>query len=219
LYHHLRGTLVELGSLDAVVETGGVEAGGVGWQLTVPLSTAEALRGSRGQEVLVYTHLLVREDDLRLFGFATLDEREAFRLLLSVSRMGPAIAIQALSGISVGDLVGALASGDSATLCRIKGVGKKLAERLVLELREKAGLLLHRLGVDAESSAASKPSAGGEGERAVTDVVVALTELGYAPKEAQRRADDAWSELSPDGETNDVVVSVEALLREALRQK
>ena len=213
MYHHLRGILIELRSLEAIVETAGV-----GWQLTVPLSTAEAWRGARGAEVLAYTHLLVREDDLRLFGFASEDEREAFRLLLSVSRMGPAIAIQALSGASVGDLLGALASGDTATLCRIKGVGKKLAERLVLELREKAGLLLHRLDIERAGSSAAPAAGSASSERAVADAVAALAELGYTPKEAQRRAEDAWAALSEAESEDSSGVSVEAVLREALRR-
>ncbi|MEE3181690.1 MAG: Holliday junction branch migration protein RuvA, partial [Planctomycetota bacterium] len=137
MYHHLRGKLIELSSLNAVVETSGV-----GWDVHVPLSTSSLLGEALGEEVLLYTHLLVREDVLKLFGFLSTEERALFRLLLSVSGTGPAIALQALSAFTVGELISDLSSGDVNSLKRIKGVGKKLAERLVLELRDKAGLLL-----------------------------------------------------------------------------
>ena len=91
MYHHLRGKLIELSSLNAVVETSGV-----GWDVHVPLSTSSLLGEGLGEEVLLYTHLLVREDVLKLFGFLSTEERALFRLLLSVSGTGPKIALQAL---------------------------------------------------------------------------------------------------------------------------
>ena len=120
MYHHLRGKLVALGSLNAVVETAGV-----GWDVQIPLSTRALLGDSLGDEVFLHTHLLVREDILKLFGFSTVEERELFRLLLSVSGTGPKIALQALSAFSVAELVRDLSSGDVDSLKRIKGVGKK----------------------------------------------------------------------------------------------
>lgn len=212
MYHHLRGKLIAVASLDVVIETAGV-----GWQMQVPLSTSERLHEQEGSEVVLFTHLLVREDDLRLFGFATRGERQAFRLLLSVSRTGPAIALQALSACSVGELAGALSTGDTALLCRIKGVGKKLAERLVLELREKAALLAREIASDGRPGAtdASGSRADGSPERLLALAAAALTELGYATKGAERRAADAWEALSGAGSAR---VGVEAIIREALKR-
>ena len=185
--------------------------------MQVPLSTSERLHEQEGSEVVLFTHLLVREDDLRLFGFATRGERQAFRLLLSVSRTGPAIALQALSACSVGELAGALSTGDTALLCRIKGVGKKLAERLVLELREKAALLAREIASDGRPGAtdASGSRADGSPERLLALAAAALTELGYATKGAERRAADAWEALSGAGSAR---VGVEAIIREALKR-
>ena len=107
MYHHLRGKLVELSSLNAVVETSGV-----GWDVHVPLSTSSLLGEALGEEVLLYTHLLVREDVLKLFGFLSTEERALFRLLLSVSGTGPAIALQELYAFTVGELISDLSSSD-----------------------------------------------------------------------------------------------------------
>jgi len=209
LYDHLRGKLIDVSSLGVVVETAGV-----GWQLQVPLSTSEQIRERRGSEVVLFTHLLVREDDLRLFGFVTRGERQAFRLLLSGSRTGPAIALQALSTCPVSELVGALEVGDIERLCRIKGIGKKLAERLVLELREKAALLARELCADGAPGELQRGRSGGGAERLLGLATAALAELGYPTRDAERRAEDAWEALSAAGP----VVGVEAIIREALRR-
>lgn len=216
LYHHLRGTLIEVGSLGLIVETGGV-----GWQLRVPLSTSEALCREVGEEVLLFTHLLVREDDLQLFGFATRGERQVFRLLLSVSRTGPSIALQALSACGAADLVAALRDGDTGVLCRIKGVGKKLAERLVLELREKATVVALEIrdargGGAGGSSAASMGGAGRADavHAAIDQATIALSELGFVARDARRRAEDASAALASEQRE----VGVEALIREALHR-
>jgi len=210
LYHHLRGKLVELGSLSAVVETAGV-----GWDVQVPLSTRSLLGGRLGEEVLLYTHLLVREDILRLFGFSTMEERELFRLLLSVSGTGPKIALQALSAFSVSALIRDLSSGDVDSLKRIKGVGKKLAERLVLELRDKAGTLLLDLG---ELGSGADQLAAARGDRIPEIAISALVELGFSAKDARGRVEAACQEL-PGSESGDGVSSeAEEIIRVALKK-
>src|SRR5687767_10623025 len=112
-----------------------VEAGGLGYLLHVPLSTWEALPPV-GEEVRLLLHLAVREDEWRLYGFATPGEREAFRGLLRVSGVGPAVSLGLLSGLGAEALVRAVGQGDARALTRVKGVGKKTAERIVLDLRE-----------------------------------------------------------------------------------
>ena len=187
MYHHLRGRLIELGSLSAVVETSGV-----GWHVQVPLSTRSLVGDRLGEEVLLYTHLLVREDVLKLFGFSTLEERELFRLLLSVSGTGPKIALQALSAFSVKELIRDLGSGDVDSLKRIKGVGKKLAERMVRELRDKAGVL--QLG--EPGSGAEQLPAGGGGRVSEIAITVLVEQLGFSLKDARKRVEAACQKLS-----------------------
>jgi len=211
LYHHLRGKLVELSSLNAVVETSGV-----GWDIHVPLSTSSLLGEKPGQEVLLYTHLLVREDVLKLFGFLTLEERALFRLLLSVSGTGPAIALQALSAFTVGELIGDLSCGDVNSLKRIKGVGKKLAERLVLELRDKAGVLLAGLATPGVSEPVHPEGKGG---RVHEVALAALVELGYSAKDARSRVEAAWKLLREQmgSDSPGEAIQAEDVIREALK--
>jgi len=188
LYHHLRGRLIELGSLSAVVETSGV-----GWHVEIPLSTRLLIGDRLGEEVLLYTHLLVREDVLKLFGFFTLEERELFRLLLSVSGTGPKIALQALSAFSVKELIRDLGSGAVDSLKRIKGVGKKLAERMVLELRDKAGAL--QLG-ESGSGGFEQPPEGEAGRVSEIAITVLVEQLGFSLKDARKRVEAACQKLS-----------------------
>ncbi|HOK44692.1 MAG TPA: Holliday junction branch migration protein RuvA, partial [Bryobacteraceae bacterium] len=139
---HLRGTLLEKHPNQAVVE-----AGGVGYDVAIPVSTYSALPEA-GREVTlrIYTH--VREDTLALFGFLTREEKLLFERLISVSGIGPKLAITVLSGLPAADLSAAVRAGDVNRLTRIPGVGKKTAERIVLELRDK-------LPASAEAAAAA----------------------------------------------------------------
>ncbi|HZZ92977.1 MAG TPA: Holliday junction branch migration protein RuvA [Usitatibacter sp.] len=148
-----------------------VSCHGVGYEVDVPMSTFYPLPRT-GEEVTLLTHLVVREDAHLLFGFLTAPERAAFRQLLRISGVGPKVALSVLSGLSVDDLAFAVASEDSARLTKIPGIGKKTAERLVLELRDKLPKTM--AGVRAEGAGA----AGG-------DVVSALLTLGYNDREAQ----------------------------------
>jgi holliday junction DNA helicase RuvA len=181
-----------------VVET----SGGVGYRLAV---SAETLRQvpAAGEHVSLLAHLVVREDALSLFGFATEDERDLFGLLVSVQSVGPKMALAVLSGGSPRELVAALAAGDTARLQAVPGIGKRTAERIVVELREKVG---------PEAPAAlgrTGPGAGGDGvggdddpRRLARD---GLLELGYAPVEAESLLRGAAGE------------SPEELLQDALR--
>jgi Holliday junction DNA helicase RuvA len=143
---------------------------GVGYEIDVPMSTFYHLPQT-GEEVELLTHLVVREDAHLLFGFLTAAERTAFRQLLKISGVGPKVALSVLSGLSVEDLSRAVASQDAARLTKVPGIGKKTAERLVLELRDR---LPSAVGTALADTAPAKG-----------DVVNALLGLGYNEREAQ----------------------------------
>ncbi|MGH8692496.1 MAG: Holliday junction branch migration protein RuvA [Burkholderiales bacterium] len=143
-----------------------VDVGGVAYELDVPMSTFYSLPAT-GETVSLFTHLVVREDAHTLYGFATLEERSAFRQLIRITGVGARTALAVLSGLSVADLAQAVALQEAARLTRIPGIGKKTAERLLLELKGKL----------AEVSAAT-------GGQQASDVVNALVALGYSDKEA-----------------------------------
>lgn len=147
-----------------------VSCSGVGYEIDVPMSTFYPLPRT-GEEVTLLTHLVVREDAHLLYGFLTAGERTAFRQLLRISGVGPKVALSVLSGLSVDDLAAAIANDDAARLTKVPGIGKKTAERLVLELRDK---LPKTLGV----ARAESHDGGG-------DVIGALLGLGYNEREAQ----------------------------------
>jgi Holliday junction DNA helicase RuvA len=147
-----------------------VDVQGVGYEIDVPMSTFYALPAT-GAEVTLHTHLVVREDAHQLYGFASEAEREAFRQLLRISGVGARTALAVLSGLSVSDLREAVASQDGGRLTRIPGIGKKTAERLLLELRDKL-----------DGALAAPAAAGGDGRAG--DITNALLALGYNDKEA-----------------------------------
>ncbi len=149
-----------------------VNVGGVGLLLHIP-STSAARLGSVGQEVHLHTHLVVREDDLVLYGFATPDDLEVFELLISASGIGPKVGLSILSTLSSDEVSTAIATGDMHQLTRVPGVGKKTAERLILELKDKV----------SERAAAGPVAAITEQD---ADVVAALTSLGYSVAEVGR---------------------------------
>jgi holliday junction DNA helicase RuvA len=143
-----------------------LDVGGVGYELDVPMSTFYGLPAA-GEAVTLYTHLVVREDAHTLYGFASLEERSAFRQLIRISGVGARTALAVLSGLSVADLAQSVAAQDAGRLTRIPGIGKKTAERLLLELKNKL--------VEASVSPVRE---------AASDVLHALLALGYSEKEA-----------------------------------
>ena len=156
-----------------------VDVGGVGYQVFIPLSSYDRLP-KPGAPVRVLTHLQVREDAHVLYGFMTVPERDLFRLLVNnVSGVGPKLALALLSGMPVARFKEAVVGNDIAALSKVSGVGKKTAERVVLELRDK-------LGVAATWEAASSANAPGPEEIAVSDAVLALISLGYKQVEAHK---------------------------------
>ena len=188
----IRGRLLRKEPQEAVVDVAGV-----GYRVAIPLSTFYRL-GETGDEVTLLTHTHVREDTLALFGFLTAAEQALFERLIAVSGVGPKLAVSILSGIEAPDLVLALRSSDVARLTRIPGVGKKTAERLVLELKDK----MQGLAV-AEEPAPVPASTAKE------DLVSALVHLGYSRPEAERGVERAL-EVDATGRFED-------LLRRTLR--
>jgi Holliday junction DNA helicase RuvA len=170
---HLRGTILEKTPNRVVVD-----AGGVGYEVLIPISTYTALPNEGAAAALrIFTH--VREDTLALFGFATPEEKNLFERLISVSGIGPKLGLQVLSGLPTPDLVAAIRSGDVARLVRIPGVGKKTAERIVLELKEKM------TGVEAGPHGA--PATGGASglSSMENDILSALQNLGCSRAAAE----------------------------------
>ncbi|MGB5079800.1 MAG: Holliday junction branch migration protein RuvA [Burkholderiales bacterium] len=163
----LTGTLLEKNPPQIVVD-----AGGVGYELEVPMSTFYNLPAS-GERVVLLTHLVVREDAHLLYGFGTEAERRAFRQLLKISGVGARIALSVLSGMSVAELADAVAAQESGRLVKIPGIGRKTAERLLLELKGK----LVAEGVSGIALNRPRPVA--------SDVMTALLALGYSDREAQ----------------------------------
>lgn len=162
-----------------------VDCAGVGYEIDVPMSTLYGLPAV-GEKVALLTHLIVREDAHQLFGFASAAEREAFRALIRISGVGARIALAVLSGLSVNELAQAITAQDAARLTRVPGIGKKTAERLLLELQGKFMASAPAVARGAE------PVAGG-------DVVNALLALGYSEKEA----DWAAKQLPADAGVSD----------------
>lgn len=149
-----------------------VDVHGVGYEIDVPMSTFYSLP-NLGSEVTLLTHMIVREDAQLLYGFLTAEERETFRILLKVSGIGARTALAVLSGLSVPDLVNAVALQDAAILTRVPGIGKKTAERLILELKDKlTGALPNATELTAMNSVTS-------------DIINALIGLGYTDREAR----------------------------------
>jgi len=146
-----------------------VECGGVGYEVFVPMSTFYNLPG-RGEPVSLLTHFVVREDAQILYGFETPAERESFRQLIKIAGVGPRTALAVLSGMTVADLAHAITTQESARLVKVPGIGKKTAERLLLELKGK-------LGADIGAAA-------GAVHEAQADILQALVSLGYSDKEA-----------------------------------
>lgn len=191
----LRGKLIEASVLRVVIESAGV-----GYEVNVPVTTAERLP-KLGAEVFLLIHHVFREDGQALYGFAIAEEREFFRLLVEkVSGVGPKLALNILSRMSLPILRDAIIRGDVALLSQCPGIGKKTAERLVMELKDKVGL--EGPGAAAPASTLT-PSAAAP--TPATDAVAALIALGYKPADADKGVRTALTKLG-SGATADQLV-------------
>lgn len=191
---HLRGNLLEKHPGTAIVD-----AAGVGYEVTVPISTFTRLPDV-GENVSLHVHTHVREDALALFGFATKEEKQVFEKLIGVSGIGPKLAVTILSGLPTPDLISGIREGDVARLTRIPGVGKKTAERMVVELRDKLDFL--------PAGDGKKPAAAPAMSELEQDVLSALLNLGCQ----RNAAEAALSKLKSQGAPQDF----ETLFRRSL---
>jgi len=181
----LEGALVEALPTYVVV---GVQ--GVGYHVNIPLSSYDKLPPT-GKGIKILTHLVVREDAHVLYGFMSSAERDLFRLLVNhVSGIGPKTALDVLSGMSVTNFKAAVVSGDAGLLAKIKGIGKKSAERIIVELKDK-------VGVAAAWEAASASHAPSAEETQINDAVLALIALGYKQVDAHKAVKQVWEKSGP----------------------
>lgn len=189
---YVRGVLTEKSPTRAVLE-----AAGVGYELQIPISTYEKLP-REGAEAKLLAYHCVREDDEILFGFATAHERELFVKLTGVSGVGPKIALAILSGASVGELALAIASGDAKRLAAVKGVGKKTAAKICVELRDKVDALAFSAR-GADGRPAASPIAA--------DAVAALRALGFSDETSAKMVADILAK-NPDAESVERVIKL-----------
>ena len=200
MYEYLQGLVVQRGPTQVVLDVNGV-----GYDLQVPLSAD--FGGPLGSEdpIKVWTHLVVRENAHLLYGFPSPALRELFRLLLKVRGVGPTMALGVLSGLSAEELLAAIAAKDPTPLQRIKGVGKKTAEQILLDLQDRAPRLAQSIGAGGVLTP-SAPAGGG----AIEDAIGALISIGYTEKEAAKCVAKAAKSVGSE--------NLDTLLRSALRQ-
>jgi len=191
----LRGQLDSFGADHAVIDVGGV-----GYLVSASSRTLSQL-GAIGDEIVLHTEMLVGEDFMRLVGFASAQERDWFRLLVSVQGVGARVALAILSALSADEVHSAIAGGNHAMISRAQGVGPKLAQRIVNELKDKAG------GVALGPAGATAAPTGSHAQ----DAVSALLNLGFKPVEANAAVGKAADELGPEA-------TLDALVRTALKK-
>lgn len=192
----LEGILVEKHPTHAILQ-----CGGIGFRLPIPLSSHDQLPAP-GKTTRVLTHLAVREDDLTLYGFATEAERLMFERLILVSGIGPKLALTALSGMSIRELKTAIVEGDVKRLSSISGIGKKTAERVVIELRDKIG----------KAEIMELSSGDGPVNTRLRDAILALVALGFKQQDAKALIDKVPGR-------DDAEVSVDEIIRRALASR
>src|SRR3989338_2471644 len=180
-----------------------VDVGGAGYEIFIPLSTYSALP-AEGQQVCILTHVHIREDAHLIFGFATEEEKKLFRLLLTVSGIGPKMAPTSLSGLEISELKQAIIQENLAALTGISGIGRKTAERIVIELREK-------ILVDEKTANRKQTGAVTVDDKLVEDTLLALVSLGYKKQNAQDAVKKAFA--AAGGKKH----SVEELVRATLK--
>ncbi|MFP4012850.1 MAG: Holliday junction branch migration protein RuvA [Chitinispirillaceae bacterium] len=173
MIEYIRGILAEKEIMHVALETFGV-----GYDVNIPISTYEKLP-EQGKEAKLYIHYYVREDVVKLYGFSSRTEREIFRQLISISKVGPKVALGILSGVSVDDLVSSVNSADSSRLEKIPGVGAKTAQRLVVELKGKLGMVPS--SKTASAAVVSRVPSGSPSER--EEAFAAMVSLGYNEKQ------------------------------------
>lgn len=183
-----------------------VDVHGVGYEVLIPLSSFDRLP-QPGNEVRLLTHLAVREDAHTLYGFLTPSERDLFRLLIqTVSGIGPKLALNVLSGMSIAGLRAAVSAGDVKALAGISGVGRKTAERIVVELRDRIG------APPGPSAATPAGTVASPADQRNADAALALAALGFKPAEAHEAVRAALAMLGPDAQVDQIV---RACLRKA----
>ena len=193
---HIRGRVVSRHAPNVLID-----AGGVGYEITLTTGAMHTIR-SIGEEVTICTHFVVREDAMSLYGFADQQERELFRELIRVSGIGPKVAMAILSGMSAEELINLVAGEDSASLTRLPGIGKKTAERIVVELKDR---LKDRVAVETGTAEIVSST-----NTTIAEAESGLVALGYKPVEAAKMIKSVAT-----GQESDV----ETLIREALRGK
>jgi Holliday junction DNA helicase RuvA len=195
LISYIRGTLAEKTPARVVVEVRGL-----GYEILIPLSSYDSL-GDEGSEVLLFTHFHVREDSHQLFGFATRKERRLFEMLISISGIGPRSALTILSGVSVDDFCTAIARDEVSFLTAISGIGRKTAERLIVELKGRISEYQAEVGEVAGITSA---------QDSIAEAVRALMALGFTRSAARRAVDKCVDEAQGD-------LAIEEMIRGALR--
>jgi Holliday junction DNA helicase RuvA len=196
MYHHIKGTLVHKNPAEAVIE-----AGGVGYQINISLNTFDKLPEA-GNQAKLLTYLHVKEDIMQLFGFASEKERRVFKILIGISGIGPKLALTVLSHMTPEDLEQAVANQDMTMLTAISGIGKKTAERLLVELKGKI----------ADAVVEGLPTIKGQGAAVSDPAIDALMSLGLNYAEAKNAVEKAKGKLGDKA-------PVEQLIREALKGK
>jgi Holliday junction DNA helicase RuvA len=207
VYDYLDGDVASFAAARLVLDVGGV-----GYDLAVPLGSSFPARG----RARAYVHLVVRDDAHLLYGFADRDTRELFRLLLSVRGVGPGTAIGILSGLPRLALLEAIVAGDAATLTRVRGIGKKTAEQILLDMRDKAAALgaFKASGGDAHGAALEPRESA-----LIEDATAALVSIGYSEKEAQKSIERVRGSLEPKNSKTTPTkstITLEELVRAAL---
>jgi Holliday junction DNA helicase RuvA len=193
MYDHIEGELVSKSPAQAVIA-----AGGVGYRFSIPISTFAALPERGRARLLTYLH--VRDDALKLFGFATEKERRLFVRLIGISGIGPGTAMAMLNGLSVDEFRRAVAAEEVSTLCGVKGIGRKTAERVIVELRR-----------DMERELIEEPAARGAASSLTADAVAAMIALGYTRSASEAAVLRAMEKVGRDA-------NLEQVVRQALRQ-
>lgn len=192
MINFIRGTLFSIEEENVLVDVGGV-----GYHLLVPPRVFPQEK-KPGDEVFFYTYLQIREDCWQLFGFPQKEQMEVFRLLIGVSGIGAKLGLAVLNHFSYQEVVALVVAGDSTSLSRVTGVGKKIAQRLILEARDKFTKLDQ--GEAGQEKIQEKPNHGLN-----QDVVLALTQLGYSPPEARSACIRTINALGPDADTQDII--------------